>query len=826
MVNNHFDLFWRRGFNVPLIFEGAKFAAYSTIHDQYIKRNLQIARDFPEYKFEVESVAVIRGVLQRHPEFLEELRTLAETGRFIISGTGDNIIDSNMVLGESLIRNYLYGLRYAEKIFKRRSHVALRLDAFGNSAQMPQIMKKCGFKRAARLTYVKPDRQYWRGLDGTEIMAVNLPEAGRAYGASKLPPCKFCNGFGCPECDATGLTFRLVEPPEIKSIDSDLEVGEIVFLPEELLPNMKIREWFEKMKEKFDIEFTLHDDQDKYFPEYAEGPGGFHSSCELNPASTGCYVSRIKLKQTCRRQENALLALETLSLAAKYAGMEYPRQQIEVIWEKLFQTLFHDSVTGTTVDGAYHELLNVGVNIDRMISECREKALKILTRSDDDRFTILNLRSVNYSGTATVAVPGCNSSRWFKITSEDGTDLPVVEVKTMNRETVVSFSVKDLPPYSAMVCSLTETAVPPLANGNSRMIENEFFRIIADDRGLLEIFDKISGKAVCKSGKYRPAEIIFENDEGSPWATLVDSQVRSPAVSTTFRHAVKLSGRESLFFNIHIDGQSTDAFQPLEAEMAVTLIKNQNRVDFHLSVSRYDSFNSRIRVAFPLTITGENYGEIPFGTLLREKYTPDFSLNGTNGDWPVVNWGGTQNEDSAVAVFNRGTPSCKWESSPDGEIILVSVLRSPVIPSFLHEWKEYTMTDFHTMRDTGEHAFDFALASYGCAFDRSSVVDDAENFSAGAMTAPGIVHLPQFPVKSSGIGRISAIKSSEDQHGTILRIAEYQGKSGICQIKLPGNVTSCEKCDMLENPQEELRIDNGTVTVSLEPWEIATIYLA
>ena len=825
MVNNHFDLFWRRGFHDPIIFEGKKFAAYETIHDQYIKRNLQIAGELPEYKFEVESVAVIRGVLERHPEFLEELQALAAAGRFIVSGTGDNIIDSNMVLGESLIRNYLYGLRYSEKIFKCRSYVALRLDAFGNSAQMPQIMKKCGFKRAARLTYVEPGRQYWRGLDGTEIMAVNLPEAGRAYGAGKLPPCKFCNGFGCSECDATGLTFRLVEPPEVGSIDPDPEVGEVVLLPEELLPNRKIREWFEKMREKFDVEFTLHDDQNRYFPKYAAGTPGVHSSCELNPASTGCYVSRIKLKQTARKQENALLALETLCLAAKCAGVKYPKRRIEVIWEKLFQTLFHDSVTGTTVDGAYRELRNIGVNIDRMISGCREEALKTLTRAADGKFTSLNLRSVHYSGLVSAAVPA-NDRGWFQVVAGDGAELPVVGVKTTGEGTIVSVAVNDLPPYSATVCSLTATDVPRSADDNPRMIENEFFRITADDGGLLEIFDKISGRAICRRGKYRPAEIIFENDEGSPWATLVDSQVRSPGVSTTFRRVEKLPGRESLFFDIRIAGRSTDSFHPLEAEMAVTLTKTQNRVDFHLAVTRYDSFNSRIRAAFPLTIAGKNYGEIPFGTLLREKYTPDFSLNGTNGDWPVVNWGGTQNENSAVALFNRGTPSYTWESSPDGEIILLSLLRSPVIPSFLHEWKEYTMTDFYTMRDAGEHAFDFALGVYGSTFDQSSVVDDAENFSAGAMTAPGIVRLPQLPIKNSGIGRISAVKIAEDQCGTVLRVAEYQGKSGVCRIGLPEDFTVCAKCDMLENIQEQLQIDNRSVTIPLEPWEIATVYLA
>ena len=42
MVNNHFDLFWRRGLNEALTFKGKRFAPYSAIHDQYIKRNIDV----------------------------------------------------------------------------------------------------------------------------------------------------------------------------------------------------------------------------------------------------------------------------------------------------------------------------------------------------------------------------------------------------------------------------------------------------------------------------------------------------------------------------------------------------------------------------------------------------------------------------------------------------------------------------------------------------------------------------------------------------------------------------------------------------------------
>ena len=158
--------------------------------------------------------------------------------------------------------------------------------------------------------------------------------------------------------------------------------------------------------------------------------------------------------------------------------------------------------------------------------------------------------------------------------------------------------------------------------------------------------------------------------------------------------------------------------------------------------------------------------------------------------------------------------------------MLISLLRSPVIPTFLHEWKEYVMTDFNTMRDVGEHKFDFALSAYQGIFANSSVTDDAAAYSAGVLTVPGKVTLPEFPEKIDGPGRIVAVKMAENGQDTILRLAEYQGATGKCRIKVPEKITAVSKCDMLENPQEKVTVNNGVAEISLKPWEIATIKLS
>jgi alpha-mannosidase len=47
-----------------------------------------------------------------------------------------------MIHGESLVRNYVDGLLWVEENFGQKTRLAVRNDAFGNSAQLPQILAR------------------------------------------------------------------------------------------------------------------------------------------------------------------------------------------------------------------------------------------------------------------------------------------------------------------------------------------------------------------------------------------------------------------------------------------------------------------------------------------------------------------------------------------------------------------------------------------------------------------------------------------------------------------------------------------------------------
>ena len=184
-VNNHFDPTWRRCWDRRFTSGGDTFVSYADLESYYMLDNLDLARRYPTFKFNAESAIVVRKFLERHPGRLGELRQLACEGRFAVTGGGDNIVDANMVLGESLVRNYLLGLLWVEDTLGQTTRLGVRTDAFGNSAQLPQILRGCEIAWATGMSYSPAQGIYWRGLDGSTIVHTSVPVVGIAGGNRK-----------------------------------------------------------------------------------------------------------------------------------------------------------------------------------------------------------------------------------------------------------------------------------------------------------------------------------------------------------------------------------------------------------------------------------------------------------------------------------------------------------------------------------------------------------------------------------------------------------------------------------------------------------------
>ncbi|HEX7434038.1 MAG TPA: glycosyl hydrolase-related protein [Anaerolineaceae bacterium] len=849
-INNHFDPIWRRCWDRHFTFKGDTFISYADIECFYMLDNLELARQHPEYKFEAESSLVVQKFLERHPEKLDDLRQLAQAGRFGVTGGGQVIVDTNLILGESIIRNYLVGFLYVEDQLGQKTHLAVRNDGFGNSAQLPQILRGVEIKWATGMSYSPASGLYWRGLDGSTILHAELSSAAHSNGAIKYAPCPACRGTGydraggpggpCMACHGRGINpvLKAQVPDQVFSeafLDDGPTVGVAAFKlsPEELLPNPELLAWAKSLAPVIEVRFALEEEAMPYLQPYLDvldNPPevSIHPGVELNPNNTGVYLTRILTKQNARRQEYAMAATELMAVMASLKGQPYPHRKLDAVWKTLLFTMFHDSITATHVDPAYREIQDMWKEIDAGLDALRAETLPVLVVPLGGRLSVLNPTGSVTSHPVRFKVPAMAGSAGlvddrgqpvaFNISQARGSD--VLEIEFIARD-VLSFSSRV---YSLAGAGSPELTPPvPLAASS---IENQRFSIQADDHGLLSVWDKTLKMDVLKAGEYRPGELVLEHDEGSAWATLHPDQSRTPLAGFTHRVAIeKTPICQRLVFEIDSPFRAGYVADGLKAKLSVALWEGIDRVDFNLWVD-WNTFNHRLRVAMPVPDTGKHFYGIPYGTLERQPYLPEFHWYAANGDWPAVNWAGVETHGFSLALLNKGLPSYRIEPGKDrGEVILLSVLRSPAIPTYLHEPNYYTMTEWDGMRDAGEHTFEFAVAAYPSVFADSRVVLDAESYNAGLVPLYGEIQPPELPELTSLNCRLAMVKWAEKDRAIVLRVVEFRGKGGEARLTLPDGVQAVDQINLLEREARPLVVENSAVVLSLRPWEIASLRL-
>jgi alpha-mannosidase len=109
---------------------------------------------------------------------------------------------------------------------------------------------------------------------------------------------------------------------------------------------------------------------------------------DLNPVMPGCFVSRIKLKQRTRQLTHRLVRAEAdLANAAWIGAGRDGMDALGEMWRNLCLSNFHDAVTGTHIDTAYAELMEiydrVEATVDDMLGPApRNHALPARKRAD------------------------------------------------------------------------------------------------------------------------------------------------------------------------------------------------------------------------------------------------------------------------------------------------------------------------------------------------------------------------------------------------------------------------------------------------------------
>ncbi len=866
IVSNHQDLTWRRCFERDIEYRGEKYASYSHLQALYILDNLEKCEKHPEWRFTLECVATLQKFLESHPDKKEIIEKYLKEGRMHIPFTGHNIVDSNLILGESIIRNYLYGYEYLKNNFSYFAEGFDRNDSFGNSAQLPQIARGFGMSWVYNVVYTNIDEDYWMGLDGSVLCQVKPKLSAISGGYAKFRPCPACRGEGgdCPVCHGDKIDREFAEWRRSQiSVDRDDPKNEelqgyLYVSAEELLPSDGVFDWIENNRDKYNIFFSNYKDiAHRYYEDKIALAGtgketSFHPSREVNFNNTGVYATRINTKKNLRALEMRTYALEGMLTMKRLMGEEYPKKEMDAVWNKLLFSMFHDAVTGTMVDRAYDELMDVHSKIASALS-CFEASL-FESKKDGENYTVINANPSPVSNTVQLLLPEGHAP-----VTADGERLPIMDWKKEGEHNLItvltdeiaphskkvyksipapeafekesfSFSGYDAKAISAVLRNDVDTGENENTYSDSFTFENEYLRVVADSRGICSIYDKKSKKTVACESDYKIGEWILEHDEGSPWATLSDDMRRMPMARATGLIAYEKTAdyhRLTYKVNRRFWAYAVDAGHDIT--YTVTLMRGERKLRFNADVF-WDCQNHRLRIAFPTPFKGGHIYEIPYGHIAREPYKsncvwPHGPSNwaSANGDCPAINWAGVEGEDASVAVLNRGIPCYRIENDSKGQkSILLTPLRSPSIGTYLHEPDSYSMTEYYEMRDAGRHSFEYAIEAFDGTFSENDAVISAHAYNSRLYCIKGDTELPEMPVLAGEGVRVSSVKLSEDGKGIIYRLCEYRGKGAMATLKLPAWVDSVFETDLKEDTVRDLPKESA-VTISFEPFKIKTL---
>ena len=848
LVCNHYDLAWRRRAYEDFIDNGRNFVSYSKIQEYGINQNLAFAKEYPFYKFNIECVSVIRTFLRNNPSFKETIKELISQGRIGIPFSGDNIIDVNLVNGESVVRNFVSGHDWLKNNLNCTSSVLVRNDAFGNCSQLPQISKLLGCDWIWGLNYTPVTGDYWEGLDGTKIFVGQLPVAGTGGSWRKYAPCPHCNGFGCEKCNGMGIFREKAE--ESLSIGFDFSVFDkadealLISASEEILPSIKLIDWYFENKDKYEIEFVTYDDvRCKVLDRLSFSDGeSLHNSLEHNPNNTGCYSTRIRTKLDVHRLEYRLLKSEYIASMMYFNGVEYPHEKFDLAWEKLLTLMAHDIVTGEHIDAVYEDFLVWVSELDEFIDNLEKHCFSAKKDSNHNYFSLYNPFGNTYVGEIILEKDGVEECEYLV----NGNPIEVLSQTKKAVSVLVS-----VPPRQSIIVKkeklkgvkFTEEknsgnkktdnvlqaknteAVQNFKRGTkTTTLENSFYLIEADEFGLASFYDKRLKRFLCFGDNERFCEVVYEHDEGSPWATLSDDRKRL-SVNTALLSVFKGENYQKIAYSFNVDGVASYSIDAMSGVVEFIMYNDSPGIDAKIH-SFCDDYNHRLKIEFNVDMEGDvkNIYGVPFGCMERAEYEPSYYWAGSNGDWPAYNWAGCENGNFSVAVINNGTPSYDISRKEGKSKIGVTLRRSPCLPTYLHEPESYTMTAYSGMRDVGHVVEKVAFIVYNSPFSSSNVCSDAEQFSFGLIKTPVDIGENKIPYCDDRNVTLAGVRIL--QNGRLsFRIIGNFSQHVETEVYVPRSVRSVYFTDMLYNKLQDAEVVKDKLKVSLKPHQILTVVM-
>lgn len=454
--------------------------------------------------------SLIDDYLKDHPERRDQVRRLVSSER-LLTGPWYTQCDQMVVHGEAIVRNLMYGTREAQDL----GHcfmVGYAPDCFGQTAQMPQILRGFGiscamFKRGINTREIPSDDFIWKSDDGSSVFAyhlfdyMNFRNPGRSTEDNLHSVCDIEQAYLPRSVSGRAFLFNGFDQYPLRK-----DIADIV---ESIGPKANVG--FAK------IERVLAEMADtKELPEYS----GELIDGETTRVHRSIYSSRADLKRLYAQVENELVRIcEPLQAVYFELSGRHERELLRDCWKILMQCDAHDSIGCCNSD---HTNRDIHSRLESVLDTLDEyEALvyrQIAEGSSSNPFDIQVFNYLPYRREQEVEMELVSPTPYPTLTTEDGQTFvtQVVSAEKLPDDAATIYSrilgannrydnpyeglklykckvrsVVSLPAMGYETFSLVEGEKPMARNyTGTHKLENEYLRVTANSDGTLEVFDK------------------------------------------------------------------------------------------------------------------------------------------------------------------------------------------------------------------------------------------------------------------------------------------------------------------------------------------------
>ena len=780
----HLDLAWLWPVSETLRKGRRTFASVLSLMDRY-----------EDFVFNQSSAQLYAWIEDEAPDLFERVRHRVAEGRWEPVGGMWVEPDCQTPSGESIVRQLLYGQRYFEDRFGRRSKVAWLPDTFGFSPAVPQLLRGAGI--GGFFTYklnwseansFPHDLYEWEGLDGSTVLAHSFDNPGQDYNGNVRP------------LDILGTW---------KNFEGKRRHPETIFSfgwgdggggpTEEMLENFSRLKSFPAMPR---LRMAMVEDFFERLPKTGLPRWTGELYLELH---RGTLTTQAKVKKLNREAEHRLLEAEALLALASPRGAAYPAAELEGAWKALLLNQFHDILPGTSIREVYEVTHAELEGVVRTAERLRDGAFAV---EDQDEAPALLVANASLHPRPLTALLDGEAAR--SVTDAAGGALSVQ--KTEGGGLLVHDPERRVPGLGwTLLRGAEEGLASPTATpgvraeevGDGVVIENGLLRVeVGADGTLHRVSDLEVGREVLAG---RANALWAYTDKPRNWEAWDVEEGYEGEGEEIPAGGVEVVEEGPLRASVRVTRRWRDSM----ISQTYRLLSGSRRLDIETWVDWHER-RVLLRALFPLNVRShEATSETMFGAQRRP----------THGN---TGWDAARFEVSAhrfcdlsepgygAALMNDG----KYGHSAKGNVLGISLLRGPLYPD--------------PLADEGEHRFTYSLYPHPGDWTAAGVAREA--FALNSPLVP--VRGGEMPEESSFVETegvelaLAGLKRSEDGEAFILRLYEPHGARGLTRLRFPGGLKSAEKTNLLEDRGgAPVEVERGRIDLRVRPFEVVTLRL-